>query len=142
MHIQNITDEHTSQSDLQTCQTLANAAVQVLAKNRANANLGQSYSLSCIARGIDGLNHSVTYQWFKDQSLLPGEVDSVLHFSALTLSDTGNYSCEAYIRSARQDHGTIIASSSHILNFPSELVDSVACICIKYNFSPFPQGCL
>ena len=80
VHIQNITDEHTSQSDLQTCQTLVDAAVQVLAKNRANANLGQSYSLSCIARGIDGLNHSVTYQWFKDQSLLPGEVDlSLIH---------------------------------------------------------------
>ena len=105
---------------------LVGVTAQVLVRNRATANLGQSYSLSCVVRGIDGLNHSVTYQWFKDQSLLPGEVASVLYFSALTLSDTGNYSCEVYIRSTQKGHGTIIASSSHNLNFPSELVNNVA----------------
>ena len=126
MYIQNITDEHTSQPDLQLCQMPVGVTVQILARNGAIANLGQSYSLSCIVRGINGLNHSTTYQWFKDQSLLPGEMASILYFSALTLSDTGNYSCEVYIRSTQQGHGTIIASSSHNLNFPSELVNNVA----------------
>ena len=112
--------------------------VQILARNGAIANLGQSYSLSCIVRGINGFNHSITYQWFKDQSLLPGEMASILYFSALTLSDTGNYSCEVYIRSTQQGHGTIIASSSHNLNFPSELVNIVVCVrttCINMHFS-------
>ena len=122
---QNITDDHTSQPDLQLCQMPVGVIVKVLARNGAIANLGQSYSLSCTVRGIDCLNCYITYQWFKDQSLLPGEMASTLYFSALTLSDTGNYSCEAYIRSAQQGHGTIIASSSHSLNFPSELVTNV-----------------
>jgi hypothetical protein len=63
--------------------------------------LGQSgYSLSCDVTVTGTANPSITYQWTKNNGTQTQVgTDSVLSFSPLRLSDTGQYTCQATISS-------------------------------------------
>lgn len=59
--------------------------------------IGESYMLTCTVTGADEFNRIITYQWLKNNSVVPGEVQSVLTFSSLKLSDAGQYACGATV---------------------------------------------
>ena len=40
--------------------------------------VGESYSLTCTVTGADRLNPTITYQWFKDNTMVSGETQSTL----------------------------------------------------------------
>ena len=103
-----------------------NIAVQVLiTDNEKPADIGHSFSINCTVtvRGIEQNNSdslTIAYQWYKEEHSLPGARVSSLYFSALTLSDTGSYVCEVFIRSNSQEHGVIRSSLPYRLNISSE----------------------
>ena len=61
--------------------------------------VGQSYSLTCTVAGAEQLNPTITYQWFKDNTVISGETQSTLSFSSLSLSDAGQYRCDVTVSS-------------------------------------------
>ena len=61
--------------------------------------VGESYSLTCTVTGADQLNPTITYQWFKDNTVVSGETQSTLSFSSLSLSDAGQYRCDVTVSS-------------------------------------------
>jgi hypothetical protein len=72
--------------------------------------VGSVYSLTCTIAGTERLmitGSNVTYQWFKDGAMLPGQAmdPETLSFSSLTISDAGSYSC-------------VIVLSSYLLSGP------------------------
>jgi hypothetical protein len=62
--------------------------------------IGLVYSLTCTITGMERLADSnVTYQWFKDGVVVPGQAMETLFFSSLTISDAGSYSCATTLSS-------------------------------------------
>ena len=66
--------------------------------------LGQNgYSLTCGVNGADNLNPTITYQWTKNNGtqtqIQVGGNLQVLSFSPLSLSDAGQYTCQATVSS-------------------------------------------
>ena len=62
--------------------------------------VGSVYSLTCTLNGTERLTDSnVTYQWFKDGMVVPGQAMETLSFSSLAISDAGSYSCAIILSS-------------------------------------------
>ena len=74
---------------------------------------GEGYTLSCIVTGDEKLNSTVTYQWMKynDTAMHSMTNSGNLSFSPLSLSNSGNYSCNVVINS-RYLSQAITASSN------------------------------
>ena len=90
-------------------------------------NLGQRHSLICRIEGADNLNLSIHYQWTKnngDRDLLqPTETPFNLFFSALKLSDAGQYNCQVTAHSVCLGENIVINSSYSL---------SLECKTLKY----------
>ena len=102
-----------------------NVAVRVLITDSDKAaDIGHSFSINCTVtvRGIVNTSDSLTiaYQWYKDKHSLPGARVSMLNFGALTLSDSGSYVCEVFIRLNSHGNGIIRLSLPYKLNISSE----------------------
>ena len=54
-------------------------------------DLATSVSLTCTAEG----HPAPSYEWYKDDVLVPGETRSVLYIPELSPRDRGNYTCKA-----------------------------------------------
>ena len=62
--------------------------------------VGSVYSLTCTITGTEKLTDSnVTYQWFKDGVVVPGQAMETLSFSFFALSDAVSYSCATVLSS-------------------------------------------
>ena len=53
--------------------------------------VGVNYTFTC---QILGGSTAPTYRWFKEGNVISGETSSTLFISRLTLSDSGDYTCE------------------------------------------------
>ena len=74
---------------------------------------GSAYSLNCTVSGAEKLiDSNITYQWFKDGEVVPGETTETLTSTLLSLSDAGEYFCLAYVTSSLLDGQTITVKSS------------------------------
>ena len=67
----------------------------------ASPAVGIQYTLNCTVSitGADRLIPTITYQWFKDNTVVSGETQSTLSFSSLRLSDAGQYRCDVTVSS-------------------------------------------
>ena len=54
-----------------------------------NVEVNESVTLNCTVTGSE----PITYQWFKDESELPGETEDMLAFMFVAYSDFGTYHC-------------------------------------------------
>jgi hypothetical protein len=54
-------------------------------------DLATSVSLTCTAEG----HPAPSYEWYKDDVLVPGEIGSVLYIPEPSPRDRGNYTCKA-----------------------------------------------
>ena len=82
--------------------------------------VGESYSLTCTVTGADRLNPTISYQWFKDNTVVSGETQSTLSFSSLSLSDAGQYRCRVTVASALLNINISNSSHSYRLVIPSK----------------------
>ena len=65
--------------------------------------VGSMYSLTCFVTGAEKLtDHGamVTYQWFKNGAVVPGQTMVTLSSSSLTFSDAGTFTCQATVTSS------------------------------------------
>lgn len=81
--------------------------------------LSSNYSLFCVASGIEELNPTVTYQWFQYNStkMEVGSNSSSLSFTALSLSNAGNYTCVITVNSSYLDQPFCVSSESFSVYF-------------------------
>ncbi len=61
---------------------------------------------------------NLTYQWFRNQTILPGKTGPTLTIAGLTASDSGLYSC----RTADQYGDTAVSNSAHLAVIPKSIV--------------------
>ena len=62
---------------------------------------GSMYSLTCTVTGADRLTGStITYQWFKDDVMVPAQTMETFSFTSLFFSDAGRYTCQATVMSS------------------------------------------
>ena len=76
--------------------------------------VGESYSLVCTVTGADQLNPTITYRWFKDNTVVSGETQSTLSFS-LSLYDSGQYRCDITVSSTLLNQSIIAVSNTQDL---------------------------
>ena len=84
--------------------------------------VGESYSLTCTVTGADQLNATITYKWFKNNTMVSGETQSTLSFSSLSLSDAGQYRCDVTVNSTLLSQSIIKMSNTQDLTLQSKLV--------------------
>ena len=84
--------------------------------------VGENYSLTCTVTGADQLNHTITYQWFKDNTTISGETQSTLSFSSLRVSDTGKYRCFVTVSSTLLSHSISETSNTWDLDLQSKFI--------------------
>ena len=82
--------------------------------------VGESHSLTCTVTGADRLNPTITYQWFKDNTVVSGETQSTLSFSSLSLSDAGQYICDVTVSSNFLSQPIIAKSNTQDLTLESK----------------------
>ena len=82
--------------------------------------VGESYSLTCTVTGADRLNPAISYQWFKDNTVVSGETQSTLSFSSLSLSDAGQYRCDVTVSSTLLSLPIAAMSITQELNLQSK----------------------
>ena len=89
--------------------------------------VGESYSLTCTVTGADRLNPTITYQWFKDNTVvsLTGETQSTLSFSSLSLSDAGQYRCDVTVSSTLLSQSVTKMSNTQDLTLQSRYNSSL-----------------
>ena len=68
-------------------------------------DLATSVSLTCTAKG----HPAPSYEWYKDDILVPGETRSVLYIPELLPRDRGNYTCKAI-----NSEGGIVSQSAKL----------------------------
>ena len=78
---------------------------------------GQSFSLTCSVTGADSLAPTISYQWFRGQSLVTSSL--ILSFDSLFLSDVGQYRCVATVRFGAY---TQEVSGSYNIQFQSKTI--------------------
>ena len=89
--------------------------------------VGESYSLTCTVTGADRLNPTITYQWFKDNTVVSGETQSTLSLSSLGLS-VGQYRCDVVVGSIRLSQ--VLTSQSSDLRVESKPYNTCSCFLI------------
>ena len=76
---------------------------------------GKSYTLTCKAYGLENVNPSVKYQWFKNNGTLTrvGSISnsSILMFHFLRMSDIGWYTCNIIV-----DYTYLSGPANHTLS--------------------------
>ena len=87
--------------------------------------VGDSYSLTCTVTGADRLNPTITYQWFKDNTMVSGETQSTLSFSPLSLSDAGQYRCDVTVSSTLLSQSITKMSNTQDLTLQSKYNSSL-----------------
>ena len=78
-----------------SCLTLDSITVQIR-DNGVTPALGQSYSLACEVSGDNDTIASSAYQWRKNGAAVINN-GSTLSFSALNLTDAGQYTCHVTV---------------------------------------------
>ena len=95
-------------------------AISVQITTSGTPVLGQSgYSLTCGVTGTGNLSPSITYQWTKIDGTQTTQVEAVLSFSPLRLSDAGQYTCQATVTSPYLNSG-ITMTDTHDVTLQSE----------------------
>ena len=69
---------------------------------------GESHMLSCQVTEGD-TTVATMYRWFRDGSLISGQISATLSFSPLMESDSGDYHCEGTRGSSATSSGISIA---------------------------------
>ena len=92
--------------------------------------VGESYSLTCTVTGADRLNPTITYQWFKDNTVVSGETQSTLSFSSLSLSHAGQYRCDVTVSSTLLSQSITEMSNTHDLTLQSKYNSSLMICCL------------
>ena len=87
--------------------------------------VGESYSLTCTVTGADRLNPTITYKWFKDNTMVSGETQSTLSFSSLSLSDAGQYRCDVTVSSTLLSQSITKMSNTQGLTLQSKYNSSL-----------------
>ena len=87
--------------------------------------VGDSYSLNCTVTGADRLNATITYQWFKNNTVVSGKTQSTLSFSSLSLSDAGQYRCDVTVSSTLLSQPVMNMSNTHDLTLQSKYNSSL-----------------
>ena len=82
--------------------------------------VGESYSLTCTVTGTDRLNPTITYRWFKDNTVVSGETQSTLSFSSPSLSDAGQYRCRVTVSSTLLSRSISALSNTQDLTLQSK----------------------
>lgn len=77
---------------------------------------GDSYSLTCTVTKADRLNPTITYQWFKNNTMVSGETQSNLFFHSLSMSHVGSYRCDVTITSSLLRQPILAMSNTQQLN--------------------------
>ena len=92
-----------------------------------NPVVGSQYILTCTVTitGADRLNPTITYQWFKDNTVVSGETQSTLSFSSLSLSDAGQYRCDVTVSSTLLSQPITKMSNTHDLTLQSKCNSSL-----------------
>ena len=86
--------------------------IQVYDSSDSQPVVGQGYNLFCIASiNVTG------YQWRKNGQIIQEEMQQILVFPSLNLSDAGNYTCEVIINSNNYtaDNKSIILESRFVI---------------------------
>jgi hypothetical protein len=84
--------------------------------------VGQNgYSLTCDVIGAESLNHSITYQWTKNNGTQTIQIgtDEVFSFSSFRVSDAGRYTCQATVSSPYLN-GDIPMTDTHDIRIQSK----------------------
>ena len=89
--------------------------------------VGESYSLTCTVTGADRLNPTITYQWFKDNTVVSGETQSTLSFSSLSLSDAEQYRCDVTVSSTLLSGSISKMSNTQDLTLQSKCIQYYSC---------------
>ena len=81
--------------------------------------LGESgFTLLCYVSGADDLNSFITYQWTKDNGtqtqIQDGPDPRTISFAPLRVSDVGQYTCQATIRSPDLNNDLIWSASQDV----------------------------
>ena len=74
---------------------LAPAVMVIL--NESTPLIGRFVNLSCDITDTSGSTEMATYAWYKDGTLIPGEINEVYILGPASLTDTASYSCSASI---------------------------------------------
>ena len=103
------------------------------------ASLLGGYSITCNVNGAENLNHSISYQWTKNNDTqIQMQVESdptVPSLTLLRLSDVGQYTCEATIRSPYLHDNITMIAIQHV-TIQSEFIIRNVCS-IASDLSPF-----
>ena len=84
----------------------------------ATPMVGSMYSLNCTVIGAERLSDAgamMIYQWRKNGAVVSDQTMAILFFSSLTISDAGNYTCQATVTSRLLSDPIINSSSSSIV---------------------------
>ena len=85
--------------------------------------VGEIYFLICNVTGFGRLNPTITYQWFRDNTLFSGETQSTLSFSSLSLSDAGqHYRCDVTVSSNLLSQSISAMSNTKVLTLQSKYI--------------------
>ena len=93
----------------------------------ASPAVGSQYTLNCTVTvtGADQLNATITYQWFKNNTVVSNETQSTLSFSSLSLSDAGQYRCDVTVSSTLLSQSITDKSNTHDLTLQSKYNSSL-----------------
>ena len=84
--------------------------------------VSDQYTLNCTALITEAsqLNPTITYQWFKNNTVVSGETQSTLSFFSLSLSDAGQYRCDVNVSSTLLSQSIIAMSNTQDLTLQSK----------------------
>ena len=103
---------------------VAVGGVDVILTSSEFSAVSDQYTLNCAAviTEADQLNPTITYQWFKNNTVVSGETQSTLSFFSLSLSDAGQYRCNVTVSSTLLSQSIIAMSNTQDLTLQSKLV--------------------
>ena len=84
--------------------------------------VGQTgFSLSCVVSGTDNLNSpTLTYQWRRDGSIIPGQEGRLLSLSPLNASSAGQYTCRVTVSSQLLSSDVTAGSNALVVSIQCE----------------------
>ena len=88
--------------------------------------VSDQYTLNCTALITEAsrLNPTITYQWFKNNTVVSGETQSTLFFSSLSLSAAGEYRCDVTVSSTLLSQSITAMSNTQDLTLQSKYKSS------------------
>ena len=105
------------------CISLYTVEVSIEITTSIRPVIGMGYYLTCTVTGADQLDPTITYQWYKDGSVLFNETELNFTIDSLTYTDAGGYMCVANVSSEHlSQHFTTKASSPFNLRFTTGII--------------------